>query len=150
MNDNKKVKIILVEDDLSHAKLIIKNLKRAGVNNELIHLDNGKKVIDYFDNNYQSDYYYLILLDLNLPILNGYEVIKKIRSSSATKNIPIIVLTTTDNPEEIELCYSLGANLYLTKPIVYTDFVDAIKKLGFMLSIVKLPFIYKEGKHEQQ
>lgn len=148
--DNKFVKIIIVEDDLSHAKLIIKNLKRAGVNNEITHLDNGQKVIDYFNNNYQSDCHYLILLDLNLPILNGYEVIKNIRSNAFTKNIPIIVLTTTDNPEEIEHCYSLGANLYLTKPIIYNDFVDAIKKLGLMLSIVKLPYINKEGKHEQQ
>lgn len=139
------LKIIIIEDDLAHAKLIIKNLRRAGVDNELIHLDNGQKGLDYFNSINTKNNQFLILLDLNLPIITGYEIIEHLRKDDKTHNIPIIVLTTTDNEEEIERCYALGANLYLTKPIIFSDFAEAMKKLGLMLSIIKVPQSFLNG-----
>jgi len=133
--------IIMVEDDEGHARLIEKNLRRAGISNEMVHLDDGNKVIDYFfgDQTKLPHDKMLILLDLNLPGIDGYEVLKRLKDDKHTHTIPIIVLTTTDNPTEIERCYELGCNVYVTKPIEYDAFSEAIRKLGLMLSVVKIP-----------
>ena len=136
--------IVMVEDDEGHARLITKNLERAGIGNALIHLDTGTKAIDYFlaqtpkKGQYEKT---LILLDLNLPEIDGYEVLKRLKGNEHTKSIPIIVLTTTDNPREIDRCYELGCNVYITKPVEYDNFSDAIRKLGLMLAVVKIPYV---------
>lgn len=145
MENSDSLKIIIIEDDLAHAKLIMKNLRRSGVDNELIHLDNGQKGLDYFRSINTKNNQFLVLLDLNLPVISGYEIIKELREDTNTCNLPIIVLTTTDNEEEIDKCYSLGANLYLTKPIIFSDFAEAINKLGLMLKIIKVPQTYPNG-----
>jgi len=133
--------IIMVEDDEGHARLIEKNLRRAGVSNEMVHLDDGNKVIDYFfgDQAKLPHDKMLILLDLNLPGIDGYEILKRVKGDKRTHTIPIIMLTTTDNPKEIERCYDLGCNVYVTKPVEYDAFSEAIRKLGLMLSMVKIP-----------
>ena len=81
----------------------------------------------------------LILLDLNLPVLDGYQVLKVIKSDERTKRIPVVVLTTTDNPHEVARCYELGCNVYITKPVEYAQFSDAIRTLGLFFFIVKVP-----------
>jgi CheY-like chemotaxis protein len=81
----------------------------------------------------------LILLDLNLPVLDGYQVLQRIKSDERTKHIPVVVLTTTDDNREIERCYELGCNIYITKPVEYDQFSEAIRKLGLFLTVVKVP-----------
>lgn len=137
--------IIMIEDDLGHARLIRKNLERAGICNPILHFDNGKDAMNFFINDTDKAYRdkSLVLLDLNLPEIDGYEILKRLKSSEDTKSMPIIVLTTTDNPREVDKCYELGCNVYITKPVEYDNFSEAIKRLGFMLSIVKLPHIPK-------
>ncbi len=140
MTANQSITLIMVEDDPGHARLIEKNLRRAGISNQMICLDNGRKALDYFAGDYAERHdQSLILLDLNLPEIDGYEVLRTLKSTPATRNIPIIVLTTTDNPREIDRCYELGCNVYITKPVEYENFSDAIRKLGLMLSVVKIP-----------
>ncbi len=133
--------IVMVEDDEGHARLIEKNLRRAGIGNELRHIGNGAVAMDYFfrEENKNKHHNTLVLLDLNLPEIDGYEILKRLKSEPDTRAIPIIVLTTTDNPNEIERCYQLGCNVYITKPVEYDNFSDAIRKLGLMLAIVKVP-----------
>ncbi|MFH1673147.1 MAG: response regulator [Pseudomonadota bacterium] len=144
MNEHELVTILLVEDDPGHARLIEKNLRRGCVSNEIIFLDNGQKAIDYLfkKGDYSKDAKpqpLLILLDLNLPVLDGYEVLKRIKEEESTKRIPVVVLTTTDNPHDISRCYELGCNVYVTKPVEYEQFSEAIRQLGLFLAIIKIP-----------
>ncbi len=136
-----KMTIFMVEDDPGHAKLIEKNLRRAGIGNEIVHLDDGAKVIQRFldPGSTEKPSEVLMLLDLNLPQIDGYEVLRRMKASPTMRTIPIIVLTTTDNPREIERCYELGCNVYITKPVEYENFSEAIRKLGLMLAVVKIP-----------
>jgi CheY-like chemotaxis protein len=144
MDDHQLVTILLVEDDPGHARLIEKNLRRAGISNEIIALDNGQKAVDFlfkegeYSNN-QRPQPILILLDLNLPVLDGYQVLKLIKEDERTKRIPVVVLTTTDNPYDISKCYELGCNVYITKPVEYEKFSEAIRQFGLFLAIIKIP-----------
>ena len=81
----------------------------------------------------------LILLDINMPRLSGIEVLGHIKKDPALSAIPVIMLTTTDNPKEVDRCYELGCNVYITKPVEYDEFVEAVKRLGLFLQIVKPP-----------
>ncbi len=144
MDHQQPVTILLVEDDPGHALLIEKNLRRAGITNKILTLDTGRKAVDFLlkEGDYSADVQptpLLILLDLHLPVLDGYEVLKIIKSDPRTKSIPVMVLTTTDNPQEITRCYELGCNVYVTKPIEYGKFSEAIRTLGLFISIVKVP-----------
>jgi CheY-like chemotaxis protein len=144
MGTQQPVIIMLVEDDSGHALLIEKNLRRAGIANEIVVMDTGQKAIDYLfkEGDFKDAQHSLpplILLDLNLPVLDGYQVLKIIKGDERTKKIPVIVLTTTDNPHEVSRCYELGCNVYITKPVEYEKFSDAIRTLGLFLSIVKVP-----------
>jgi len=136
--------IIMIEDDPGHALLICRNLERAGISNPVLHLDDGKKAIDYFFGEGNLGLKHdnaLILLDLNLPLIDGYEILRRLKEDARTKRIPVIILTTTDNPKEIDRCYALGCNVYIVKPVEYDGFSEAIRKLGLMLAVVKLPGI---------
>lgn len=144
MKNQDAVTILLVEDDEGHALLIEKNLRRAGIANTIIKLDNGQKAVDFLfkSGNYNGEEHpmpFLILLDLNLPVLNGEQVLKIIKNDARTKQIPVVILTTTDNPHDISRCYELGCNVYINKPVEYDKFTEAIRMLGLFLAIVKVP-----------
>ncbi len=144
MNEQHPVTILLVEDDPGHARLIEKNLRRAGIANDIIVLGDGQQAVDYLlkqaaFRDDSSPPPVLILLDLNMPVLDGYQVLRIIKSQERTKSIPVAVLTTTDNPQEVARCYELGCNVYITKPVDYAAFSEAIRRLGLFLSIVKVP-----------
>lgn len=130
--------ILLVEDDPGHALLIEKNLRRAGLPYPIVKFEDGRKAVDYLFGEAGARTV-LVLLDLNLPVLDGYQVLKIVKSDERTKLLPVIMLTTTDNPQEIEKCYELGCNAYMTKPVEYDQFSDAMRNLGAFLSIVKVP-----------
>ena len=143
MDNQQPTTILLVEDDAGHAVLIEKNLRRAGIANEIVVLDNGQKAVDFLFQ--EGDYLGnpqpvspLILLDLNLPVLDGFQVLRILKNDARTMHIPVIIVTTTDLPHEIARCYELGCNIYITKPVEYDTFCDAIRKLGLFLSVVKV------------
>src|SRR3989337_2525064 len=148
MTDHQRITILLVEDDPGHALLIEKNLRRANITNEIVKFDNGQKALDFlFKDEGGLREPLLILLDLNLPVLDGYQVLKTIRNDERTKRIPVVVLTTTDNPHEVARCYEHGCNLYVTKPVEYEELSRPIQSLGQFLSIVKVP--EKEERHAE-
>jgi CheY-like chemotaxis protein len=141
MSEQRPMTIMLVEDDPGHALLIEKNLRRAGVAAEIVKLPNGKEALEYLDRACEKDAHppLLMLLDLNMPVLDGFGVIQAVKSHAATSTIPIVVVTTTDTSSEVERCYSLGCNIYITKPVDYDAFSDTMRKLGMFLSIVCFP-----------
>ena len=144
MPADQPVTILLVEDDPGHARLIERNLRRAHITNEIITLSDGQQAVDYLfkEHTYAAAAHampLLMLLDLNLPRLDGYQVLARLKADERTKHIPVLILTTTDEPHEIERCYALGCNVYLTKPVEYEEFAEAIRKLGLFLSIVQIP-----------
>ncbi len=139
-----EVTIALVEDNEGHARLVEKNLRRANISNPIMKLENGRLALEYLfgEQGYVHNPQHpplLMLLDLNLPEVDGYQVLEKMKSDNRTKSIPIIVLTTTDDVYEINRCYALGCNVYITKPVEYERFAEAIARLGLFLSVVKLP-----------
>ena len=141
--DKKEVTILLVEDDPGHARLIEKNLRRASITNKIVNVTNGQAALDYLAANEKllagAVLPMLVLLDLNIPVLDGYEVLRHMKADERTQKIPVVVLTTTDDPREVARCYELGCNVYVTKPVDYERFSEAIQKLGLLLSIVTIP-----------
>ena len=140
------LKILLADDEKGHVDLIIRNLRRSGISNEIVHFDNGQSIIDHLkdiekENNPLESY--LVLLDIRMPKVDGFDVLKFIKSSEKLKSIPVIMVTTTDDPTEVQRCHELGCNNYVTKPIEYKEFVEAIKRLGLFIQIVKVPEMEK-------
>ena len=144
MPERTEVTILLVEDYPGHALLIEKNLRRANISNEIFTVDNGRKALDYLfcEGEYRDrscEAPLLVLLDLNLPVLDGFEVLKSMKGDDRTRHIPVIILTTTDDAREVDRCYSIGCNVYITKPVDYERFSEAIATLGLFFSIVTVP-----------
>jgi CheY-like chemotaxis protein len=144
MPDLCQVTILVVEDDPGHARLIEMNLRRAGIANEILWFEDGQKVIDFIleeENRSDGgpDRPLLVLLDLNMPVLDGYQVLERIRARECTRHLPVVVLTTTDDDREVTRCYELGCNVYLTKPVDYDKFSDAVRRLGLFLCVIKAP-----------
>jgi CheY-like chemotaxis protein len=138
------ITLILAEDDDGHASLVQRNLRRAGFVNEMIHVKDGQEALDYIRG--EGDFkgrtlnpFVLLLLDINMPRVDGVEVLRRIKGDAETSMIPVIMLTTTDDPREVERCYELGCGVYLTKPVEYEGFIEAINRLGLFLQVVKVP-----------
>jgi CheY-like chemotaxis protein len=136
--------IVLVDDDDGHAALVERNLKRIGVSNAILRLKDGQEALDFLSdqtgapprNPSQS---VLLLLDIKMPRVDGVEVLRQLKSRPETALIPVIILTTTDDPRAIQRCYKLGCSVYITRPVDYQAFVDAINRLGLFLQVVRIP-----------
>ena len=143
MNAN-PVTIILIEDDPGHARLIEKNVRRAGVNNTLLHFSDGTSALEHLfagheDGRRKVSLPILVLLDLNLPDMSGLDILARIKSDPVLRRAPVIVLTTTDDKLEVQRCYDLGCNVYITKPVEYESFATAIRQLGLFLAVMQVP-----------
>ena len=137
------VTIVMIEDDEGHARLIEKNIRRAGINNPIKHFLDGTSAVDYLENAPEGPNHNgpaLVLLDLNLPDMSGTDILGRIKGGTdALKRTPVVVLTTTDDKVEIQRCYDLGCNVYITKPVNYESFAQAIRQLGLFLSVIQVP-----------
>ena len=133
------VRIVMIEDDEGHARLIERNIRRAGVNNDIVHFTSGTSALDYLLDAGTTPAALLILLDLNLPDMTGIDILEKVKGNEHTRRSPVVVLTTTDDQREIQRCYDLGANVYITKPVDYDGFANAIKQLGLFFSVMQIP-----------
>ena len=137
------VTIIMIEDDEGHARLIERNIRRSGVNNEIIPFTSGTEALNYLFGKDGMGLEHkgnalLILLDLNLPDMTGIEILKRVKDNKYLKTTPVVVLTTTDDSHEIKR-YELGCNVYITKPVNYESFANAIRQLGLFFSVIQVP-----------
>ena len=141
---SKAVKIVMIEDDEGHARLIERNIRRSGVNNDIIPFSNGTDALSYLfgsdgtGTNHKGEAL-LILLDLNLPDMTGIDILRRVKESKYLKCAPVVVLTTTDDSQEIKRCYEFGCNVYITKPVNYEAFAEAIRQLGLFLAVIQVP-----------
>jgi len=138
------VVIVMIEDDEGHATLIERNIRRAGVNNQIVPFTNGTAALDFLmgedgTGRVHAGNSLLVLLDLNLPDMTGVDILSKIKGNPHLKRSPVVVLTTTDDQREIQRCYDLGANVYITKPVDYEGFANAIRQLGLFFSVMQVP-----------
>jgi len=144
-----EIVLVIVEDDEGHAILIRKNLKRAGIANKILHFKDGQETLDFFFRRGQGPHRetgvsYLVLLDIRMPGVDGVEVLRQLKQDSELRKIPVIMITTTDDPREVANCHSLGCSNYITKPVEYEKFVEAIRRLGLFLMVVEVPKINGE------
>jgi CheY-like chemotaxis protein len=136
--------VLMAEDDDGHATLVRRSLKRAGLASEPVRLRDGQELLDYV---YQRGPWtdrpahdsVVMILDLNMPRLGGTEVLERLKQDGPLARIPVFVLTTTDNPVELDRCYALGAAACLVKPVDYGAFNDMIRRLAEFLMAARLP-----------
>jgi CheY-like chemotaxis protein len=133
------VTIVMIEDDEGHARLIERNIRRAGVSNPIVPFANGTDAMAFLLGGEHKGDPLLILLDLNLPDMTGIEILRRVKETQHLKTTPVVVLTTTDDAQEIKRCYELGCNVYVTKPVNYENFANAIRQLGLFFSVIQVP-----------
>jgi CheY-like chemotaxis protein len=141
---DRELVILLAEDDEGHAYLVRQNLEEAGIANQLVHVKDGQEALDYIrcEGAYRGrvpNGPLLLLLDINMPRVDGVEALRRIKADPATSELPVIMLTTTDDPREVKRCYELGCASYVIKPVEYDRFVEAVRRLGLFLAIVRVP-----------
>lgn len=146
MSVTKEVSILIAEDDAGHARLIEKNLARAGLHNPIQRFQNGQEILDFLfqrgpEPHRIPDASYLLLLDIRMPKVDGVEVLRQVKEDPLLRRLPVIMLTTTEDPREVERCHSTGCNNYIVKPVDYDKFAEAIEQLGLFVSLVQVPEI---------
>jgi CheY-like chemotaxis protein len=148
-NSIPKAKIILMAEDDVDDRLLAKDaLAESGLGEDLQFVDNGEELLDYLLQrgkfNAQTPQPGLILLDLNMPVKDGREVLQEIKSHAALRRIPVVVLTTSRADTDIDLIYHLGANSFITKPVRYETLVEVMRSIGqYWFKTVELPAIAK-------
>ncbi len=140
----REVAILIAEDDDGHAELIQRNLARAGIHNPIIRFRDGEEVLAYLQRRRPGarpmpGTAYLLLLDIRMPKIDGIEVLRQIKADPDLRRIPVIMVTTTDDPREVDKCHELGCSTYITKPVEYTKFIEAIHRLGLFLLVIQVP-----------
>ena len=132
------VTILIAEDDDGHALLLRERFEFMGIRNPVIRFKDGKAVLDFLSGSGpDAGRNYLLLLDIRMPGMDGIEALRRIRAEARLKNLPVIILSTTDDPREIALCYELGCSNYLVKPVEFEKFAEVMKRLGLFLIIVR-------------
>lgn len=139
-----QIEVLLVEDNIDDANLTIRALKKNNLANQLFHVKDGVEALDFI---YGQRQYAgrntvkpkLILLDLKMPKVDGKEVLKKLKSDVLTKDIPIVMLTSSKEDPDIKACYELGANSYIVKPVEFDKFQKTVSELGMYWLITNQP-----------
>ena len=133
---NSEVEILLVEDNPGDAEMAIRAMRKNNISNHLVHLKDGKEALDFIFGRHKfagrnlNHKPKVILLDLKMPKVNGVEVLEILKKDALTKNIPVVILTSSKEHPDVEKCYGLGVNSYIVKPIVIDDFVKVVADLG--------------------
>lgn len=140
----KEVVILIAEDDDGHARLIEKNLARAGLTNPILRFENGQDILDFLlcrgsGPHRSRETPYLLFLDIRMPKVDGIEVLRQLKEHTELRKLPILMLTTTDDPREVERCHALGCNNYIVKPVNYDKFAEGMKQLGLFITLVQVP-----------
>ena len=150
MTDKNSVEILLVEDDEDDARLIYLALKSRKLLNNLVHLKDGAEAIDFifaqgkFSKRQVKDLPKVILLDLDMTGINSKEILRKLKSDERTSDIPVVILTSSEEHPDLQACYELGISTYILKPVVFEDFITAIAGLRCFWFVLHRPMCLKE------
>ena len=138
-------KILLIEDNLNDVELTKRALQKSNILNELIVAEDGVEGLKYFfgedgkDGCSVEDLPVVILLDINLPRVNGLDVLRRLRTHEKTKLLPVIILTSSNEEKDIITSYNLGANSFVRKPVKFNEFAEAIRVLGLFWLVINQP-----------
>jgi CheY-like chemotaxis protein len=130
--------ILIAEDDDGHAELIQEHLRESGLNNPMLRFRDGLELMAHLAGPAGPGAACLLLLDINMPKLDGLEVLRRLKADPATRAIPIIMLTTTDDPGEVAASYQLGCNFYIAKPMAFEAFADTLLALGRFIQVLQV------------
>lgn len=149
MSKRREVVILVADDDSGHVRLIEKNLRRAALANRIERFEDGQQVLDYLfcrgGHGRERETPYLLLLDIRMPKVDGVEVLRQLKQDEELRKVPVIMLTTTDDPHEVQRCHALGCSNYIVKPVDYEQFAEAIGKLGSFITLVEVPVLNDKG-----
>lgn len=144
-NLKQEIVLLIADDDDGHALLVEKNLRRAALGNPIERFRDGQSLLDFLfqrgERRRASEKPYLLLLDIRMPKVDGVDVLRALKEDEVLRKIPVIMLTTTDDPREVERCHELGCSHYIVKPVDYSQFADSIRKLGQFITLVLVPEI---------
>jgi CheY-like chemotaxis protein len=138
-------KILLVEDNPSDTELTLRAFERQKIGNEIIVAEDGREALDYlfgtgkYSGRDTSEQPTVILLDLNLPLIDGKEVLRQIRSNELTRRLPVVILTSSKEEQDVTNSYDLGVNSYIRKPVDFNQFSEAIRQLGLYWLVINEP-----------
>lgn len=141
---DKKI-ILLVEDNPDDEKLTLRALKKNNIQNEVVVARDGEEALNYLfgdagaGSGKKPPLPMVVLLDLKLPKVDGLEVLRRIRADSRTRLLPVVILTSSKEEQDLSSGYSLGANSYVRKPVDFTQFVEAVRQLGLYWLILNEP-----------
>ena len=144
MEKRHEIVIVITDDDEGHAELIREGLRDSGITTPILRFVDGEELWNFVlgktvrGETRKKDKGYVILLDINMPRMDGIEVVTKIRQNTDTKGMPIIMLTTTDDPREVERCYQAGCSIYIVKPVDFSLFSENLRRLGLFLQIIQV------------
>lgn len=147
--DKRAPVILIVDDDEGHAVLVRDSLQEAGLTNRIEHFADGQAVLDFFFHQgkgpgMEEGQAYLLLLDIRMPKVDGVEVLRRLKADKDLRKLPIIMLTTTEDPREVARCHDLGCNVYLQKPIDYGKFAEAMRRLGMFITLLLVPTVSEQ------
>jgi two-component system response regulator len=140
-----EVEILLVEDNPTDAELTMRALKRKNLINKLVWVKDGAEALDFifakgmYSKRNMNDLPKLILLDLRMPKVDGLEVLHEIKANEKTKRIPVVILTSSKEDRDIVESYKLGVNSYVSKPVEFDEFIDAVSTMGFYWILINKP-----------
>ncbi len=145
-NHATEITVLIADDDDGHAMLIQEHLEDAGIHNPITRFRDGAEAWAFLSGESlptgqpkrDPEQAYMLLLDIRMPRMDGVEVLRRIKAHPELHSLPVIMLTTTDDPREVAECYSLGCNSYVTKPVNFDDFSEVIKRLGMFISVIAI------------
>ena len=140
--ERREVELIIADGDQGNALLLEKNLKHAGIANEMVHFSDGRQTLDFLKNEgniigSRADKSYLLIMDVNLPVVDGISVLQQIKEDNRLREIPVIMMGATDETATQERCRTSGCNSYFTKPIEFEEFINALRKFGLHIKVVE-------------
>lgn len=136
--------ILIADDDDGHAFLVEDSLRRGGVSTTFLRFSDGQEVLDFLfgrttEPAFHRDKSYLLLLDIRMPKVDGVAVLRQVKADPTLHKLPVIMLTTTDDPREVDRCHELGCNVYIHKPVSFDSFANAMTQLGRFVSFAQMP-----------